>query len=60
MSSGIDRLEGMMGDKSREIVVDMKDTVAVIGEIVDVEVADCEGWELLMQLHLLPCLLCLA
>ena len=39
MSRGI----GMVGDGSRETVVGMKDAVAGIDEIVDVEVLDCEG-----------------
>ena len=46
-----------MGDRSRETVVGMKDTVAGINEIVDMELLDCEGWGLLVQLPLLPFLL---
>ena len=49
-SRGIGRLE----DKSRRILVGMKDTVAGIDKMVDVEVLDCVGWRLLVQLRLLP------
>ena len=51
---------GMVGDNIRESVMGIKNTVAGIDEIVDVEVSDCEGWELLMQLHILSCLLSVA
>ena len=47
----------MVGDRSRETMVSMKDTVADINGVVNVEVLDCEGWGILLQLHLLPFLL---
>ena len=50
MSRGIDGLEVTVGDKSRE-------TVVGIDEIVDVQVSNCEGWGLLMQLRRLRILL---
>ena len=53
MSRSIGRLEGMVRDKSRGTVVGMKDTVAGIDEMVDVEVLDCVGWGLLVQSRLL-------
>ena len=48
----VGRLEGMVGERIRKIVVGMKDSVTDIGEIVGVDVLDCESWELRMQVHI--------